>query len=688
MQLLLELFCEEIPARMQKRAAEDLKAHIVDGLNEMSLSFKEAHGFVTPRRLAIVVDGIPQAQPDAMEERRGPRTDSPEKAVQGFLRGNDLSLDQCEKRNTEKGEFWFAVVDRKGRKTAEVLKKLLPDAIHKLHWQKSMRWGRESFRWVRPLQRVMCVLDGELLPFELGGGIQSCNITTGHRFLSAEPFEVGFFDDYEKTLQHNKVILNGAVRSALIEEQATALAEDDGFFLKRDAGLLAEVSGLVEWPVPLLGTIDTEFMGLPDEVLTTSMRSHQKYFSVVAADGKLAPRFVVVSNMEATDGGKVIVAGNERVLRARLSDAKFFWDLDRTQKLENRVSSLSQMIFHEKLGNLEQKVGRIEGLSASIAGVINADKEQTKRAAHLCKADLMTGMVGEFAGLQGVMGHYYALEEGETQGVALAIAEHYAPAGPDDICPTSAISIAVSLADKLDTLVGFFGINERPTGSRDPYGLRRAALGIIRMILENKLNVQLSWLVDKALQQYQIEDEFSLDNPKAGLIEFFIDRLKVYLRTKGIRYDLVEAVAGSGDDNVLRLVQKANSLAGFLSTENGVNLLSAYKRACNIVQIEEKRDGKKYGLEPVDGKKFEQIEEIELWKALARLEQSNLGNFDMSKFDETLSDLAKLRSPVDSFFERVTVNTDNADIRENRLRLLSEIETCLNKVANFSCIDG
>ena len=688
MQLLLELFCEEIPARMQKRAAEDLKTHIVDGLKEMSLSFKEAQVFVTPRRLVILVDGIPQAQPDVMEERRGPRTDAPEKAVQGFLRGNNLTLDQCEKRNTEKGEFWFAVIDRKGRKTDQVLKILLPDAIHKLHWQKSMRWGRGSFRWVRPLERVMCVLDGELLPFELGDGIQSCSATTGHRFLGVEPFEVKFFNDYEKTLRDKKVVLNGAVRTQLIEEAAAALAEADGFFLKRDAGLLEEVAGLVEWPVPLIGKIDPEFMELPDEVLATSMRSHQKYFSVVDADGKLGPRFVVVSNMQAPDGGKVIVAGNERVLRARLADAKFFWDQDRTEKLENRVPTLSQMVFHEKLGNLEQKVRRIEGLSSSFAEVVNADKEQTERAAHLCKADLMTGMVGEFAGLQGVMGQYYALEEGEKKDVARAIAEHYAPAGPDDLCPTSAISIAVSLADKLDTLVGFFGINERPTGSRDPYGLRRAALGIIRLILENKVNIQLSWLVDKALQQYQTRDVFSFDNPKEGLIEFFVDRLKVYLRTQGARHDLVEAVAGSGDDNVLRLVQKSNSLADFLSTENGRNLLSAYKRACNIVQIEEKRDDKKYGLKPVDEKKFEQREETHLWEALTQLKESNPGASDMSRFDEMLGDLANLRAPVDTFFERVTVNTDQADIRENRLRLLSEIETCLNKVANFSCIDG
>tara|TARA_Y100001936_G_scaffold247882_1_gene294650 strand:+ start:5879 stop:7945 length:2067 start_codon:yes stop_codon:yes gene_type:complete len=688
MQLLLELFCEEIPARMQSRAADDLKNLISDCLKEASLSFEEARGFVTPRRLAVVVDGIPSAQPDVSEERRGPRTDAPDKAIQGFLKGNGVTLEECEKRDTGKGEFWFAVIDRKGQATPEVLVSILPEAIQKLSWQKSMRWGESSFRWVRPLQRIMCVLDGELLPLAIADDIPCGNVTSGHRFMGPEEFEVASFDEYEKTLQQKKVVLNAGTRRELIEEKAKTLAEAEGFVLKQDPALLAEVSGLVEWPVPLLGKIDSEFMTLPDEVLTTSMRSHQKYFSVVGKDENLAPRFVVVSNMEAADGGAAIVAGNERVLRARLADAKFFWDQDRKENLETRVPSLAQMMFHEKLGTLEQKVTRIEALASEIAEAVGADVEQTKRAAHLCKADLMTGMVGEFASLQGVMGRYYALEEGEAPEVALAIAEHYAPAGPDDICPSALVSIAVSMADKIDTLVGFFGIDERPTGSRDPYGLRRAALGIIRMSLENELNMRLSWMVDTARAQYDDDGVFVLENLEAALTEFFIDRLKVHLRSEGVRHDLVEAVSRSGDDNVLRLVQKANALAGFLGTDNGENLLTAYRRACNIVQIEGKKDGKQYGSGAVDVSKFEAAEERDLWQALNKVEKANPGEPDMSAFDEILAELANLRAPVDAFFDNVTVNADIADLRENRLRLLSEIEKCLNRVADFSCIEG
>ena len=487
MDLLLELFCEEIPARMQPRALEDLKTFIKDDLIESNLTFSNVRGHVTPRRLAISVEGLPNAQPDVKEERRGPRANAPQKAINGFLKANGVTLSQCDKRNTGKGEFWFVVIEQIGLSTADVIKKMLPETIYKLQWPKSMRWGDGSFRWVRPLRRVMCVLDGECLPIEVGEGIPCSNTTSGHRFMGSGLFEVKSFAEYQNQLERTKVVLDAACRMNRIVSKSKELAEADGFALKNDPGLLAEVAGLVEWPVPLLGKIDDDFMSLPDEVLTTSMRSHQKYFSVLAEDGKLAPRFVVVANIETTDGGSEIIRGNERVLRARLADAKFFWDQDLKNTLENRVPSLGQMMFHEKLGSLYQKVERLKGLSKEIAQTINADPEKSMRAAYLCKADLMTGMVGEFANLQGVMGYYYALTDGEVTEVAHAIKEHYAPAGPDDSCPTAPVTVAISIADKIDTLVGFFGIDERPTGSRDPYGLRRSALGIIRLILEKGL---------------------------------------------------------------------------------------------------------------------------------------------------------------------------------------------------------
>jgi glycyl-tRNA synthetase beta chain len=688
MQLLLELFCEEIPARMQKRAADDLKNLITAGLKDASLSFEDAHGYVTPRRLAIVVDGIPEAQPDVSEERRGPRIDAPEKAIEGFLKGNGVTLDQCEKRDTGKGEFWFAVIDRKGRATADVLKTLLPESIHKLSWQKSMRWGEGSFRWVRPLQRVLCVLDGELLALEIAPGIPCGNVTTGHRFMGPEPFEVGFFDDYEKMLQHKKVILKVATRRKLIEEKATALAEADGFSLKRDPGLLAEVSGLVEWPVPLLGSIDAEFMALPDEVLTTSMRSHQKYFSVVAEDGKLAPRFVVVSNMEAEDGGAAIVAGNERVLRARLADAKFFWDQDRKKTLESRVPLLAQMMFHEKLGTLEEKVARIEALAVVLAPIVGADSEQAKRAAHLCKADLMTGMVGEFASLQGVMGRYYAVAEGERPDVAQAIAEHYAPAGPDDMCPSVSVSIAVSLADKIDTLIGFFGIDEKPTGSRDPYGLRRAALGIIRMILENGIRLPLLTAFGKAAELYGAALPTGSCAISESLITFFADRLKVHLRSSGVRHDLIAAVFSLGDeDDLVRLVSRVEALTRFLESDDGANLLAAHKRASNIVAIEEKKDSVRFD-GAVDPALLTDANESALFESLTIVVAKIQPLLAEELYDDAMKVLAGLRNPVDKFFDAVTVNADDPATRQNRLHLLSQIGAAMGEIAEFNQVEG
>jgi glycyl-tRNA synthetase beta chain len=687
-QLLFELFSEEIPARMQRRAADDLKRLAADALKEASLSFGEMHCFATPRRLALIIDGLPEAQPDVKEEKRGPRTDAPQKAIDGFLRANGIAIDACEKRELGKGEFWFAVIERTGRATGEVLAQILPDLLHKLPWQKSMRWGENSFRWVRPLQRVMCVYDGELLTIDTPDGIPCGNVTSGHRFLSPNIFEVGYFGDYEKTLQLNKVILRGKMRRDVIEQKADQLAEEAGFTVKRDAALLAEIGGLVEWPVVLMGKIDAVFMELPEEVLVTSMRSHQKYFAVEDKDGKLGPRFIVVANMEAEDGGAAIIAGNERVLRARLSDAIFFWDKDRKQKLEAGLMPLRNMVFHEKLGSLADKVSRLEALAIEIADYIpEADAASVRQAAMLCKADLTTGMVGEFPELQGIMGRYYAKGEGVDDAIADAIAGHYAPAGPDDVCPSAPVTLAVSLADKIDTLVGFFGIDEKPTGSRDPYALRRAALGVIRMILENGLRVPLADIFAKAASHYDASLA-PTEQIVADLLAFFADRLKVHLRGQGVRHDFVSAVFALGDQQDLSdVVDRAKALQEFLETDDGANLLAAYKRATNIVQIEEKKDAQSYGgtNELYPGM---ETSETTLFEYLGEAASGAKEAIDLGDYKGAMEAMSRLRKPIDDFFDNVTVNAEDAELRTNRLRLLAQFRSTLGEVAAFGEIEG
>ena len=691
-QLVLELFSEEIPARMQPGARDDLKRLVTEAIQTAGLTFDKVAAYATPRRIALVVDGLPDGQPDISEEKRGPRTDAPDKAVEGFLRANNVTLEKCERRVAGKGEFWFAIIERKGRPTADVLCDLLPDAIRKLPWQKSMRWGEGTLRWVRPLLRILCVLDAKTVPLNIGDGVPCGNVTSGHRFLSPEPFEVGFFDDYEKTLQLNKVLLHAAHRRDLIEQSAKDLVQEKNLQVKRDAGLLAEVAGLVEWPVVLLGNIDGKFMVLPDEVLSTSMRLHQKYFSVVFPDGKLAPFFIVVANMEAADGGAAIVAGNERVLRARLSDAKFFWDQDRKETLESRVPALAQMVFHQKLGTLEDKVTRITALATEmVQWVPGADRDQVRSAATLCKADLTTGMVGEFAELQGIMGRYYALAEEEAPEVADAIAEHYSPAGPDDDCPAKPVSIVVALADKFDTLAGFFGIDEKPTGSRDPFALRRAALGIIRMVLENNLRLPLTELFTHADRHYRDAHADALrpsDEISSDLLEFFADRLKVHLRGKDVRHDLVAAVfALGGEDDLVRLVARAEALQSFLQTKDGENLLSAYRRATNIVTIEEKKDRRSYD-GAVKPELLDQPEEIALHEVVSAGASAATAHIAKENFTSAMEAMAALRGPVDAFFDTVTVNCDDQAQRENRLNLLAQFRATLGQIADFSQIEG
>lgn len=694
-ELLVELFSEEIPARMQVRAAEDLGRLFSEKLTAANLAFDRVETHSTPRRLTLVVDGLPTRQPDSREERKGPRVGSPDKAVEGFLRGAGLSsLDECERRDMGKGEFWFAVIDRPGRETVAVLPEILTDVLRDLPWPKSMRWADHGFRWVRPLQAVLAVFDGAPLTGSLslngsGEEILFGDRTAGHRFLAPEPVAVANYADYRDELRRRSVMLDRAERKAVIREGLDRLAVAEGLRVAPDEGLLEEVVGLVEWPVPLIGSIDVRFMGLPPEVLTTSMRTHQRYFSLIDDGGALAPRFVVVSNMITADGGKAVVSGNERVLRARLSDAKFFWDQDRKVRLVERVPALENIVFHARLGTVAEKVARLQGLAAEIAAFVpDCDIDRARSAALLAKADLVTGMVGEFPELQGIMGRYYAMGEGEHAAVADAIADHYRPLGPNDTCPTAPVSVAVALADKIDTLVGFFSIDERPTGSKDPYALRRAALGVIRLIVENGLRLPLTDVLRASRRLYTVRDLKSETEVVADLLGFFADRLKVVLRERGVRHDLIDAVfALGGEDDLVRLLARVGALQTFLETEDGANLLVAYRRASNIVRIEEKKDGRLYDQAP-DARLLAAGEEAALFDSLETVASASLPLLEGEDFAGCMALLARLRRPVDAFFDGVTVNTDDASLRVNRLALLSRIRGTLNGVADFSRIEG
>ena len=679
-ELLLELLTEEIPARMQGVAAEELRRLAEIAFSEAHLAFTLLTSFVTPRRLTLHVEGLPLDQPGSVDEKRGPRVGAPQNAIDGFLKSAGLaSLDECEKRATDKGEFYFAIIKRPGQATKDMLPPLLLEVIRNLPWPKSMRFPASPFRWVRPLQSVVCLLDGRILKLDLGDvpvGMES----RGHRFLFRSTFNVSNFADYRDQLRRAYVILDPAERRRLIADQLAKTARDAGFTLKQDEVLLDEVTGLVEWPVVLMGRIEPAFMALPPEVLTTSMRTHQKYFAALDKKGALAPHFLLVSNMNADDGGKAIIAGNERVLKARLSDAKFFWDQDRKQKLASRVEKLKERVFHAKLGTVYDKMSRVEKLAHTIAEhVKGADKTKVGRAVRLAKADLSTGMVGEFPELQGVMGRYYALHDGEDKEVADAIAEHYSPLGPSDRCPTAPVSVTVALADKLDTLANFFAIDEKPTGSKDPYALRRAALGVIRLILENKLRLPLLKIFRVAVEKGDASPE---------LLDFFADRLKVALRDQGVRHDLIAAVfALGGEDDLARLLARVEALGAFLNSEDGGNLLTAYRRASNIVRIEEGKDKKRYADAP-DPALFREREEKVLAEKLKLATAESGKALEAEEFAGAMAALARLRVPVDEFFSKVTVNTDDRELRANRLRLLSQIRDTLNRVADFSKIEG
>jgi glycyl-tRNA synthetase beta chain len=705
-ELLLELLSEEIPARMQRRAIEEFVGLVRDKLAAAEIPATGLRGCVTPRRLTIIAEGIPERQPDRSEERRGPRVGAPQAALDGFLRSAGLSsVEQCEVRDTGRGEFYFAIVQHAGRPAAEVLSELLQAAIAELSWPKSMRFPAARLRWVRPLVSVLCLLDGEVLPLSLDE-VPVGNTTRGHRFLSQGEIAVENAADYLERLEAAYVVLDQDRRRDIIAADLDRLAHSEGVTVKSDAGLLEEVTGLVEFPVALMGRIDDESMALPPEVLATAMRTHQKYFSCLKSDGSLAPRFLFVANNLTPDDGKTIVAGNERVLKARLADARFFWDQDCGVPLYERVEALRSRVYYEKLGTMYEKVERMEKLAGELATYVpGADAELARRAARLSKADLSTGMVGEFPELQGVMGYYYAQsftpaqvqggeeweeEEPEDPQVCRAILEHYKPLGPNDVCPTAPVSVVVALADKIDSLVAFFAVGEKPTGSRDPFALRRAALGIIRLILENNVRIGLASSIREHLATLHKRGIKLSQFTSSDVLEFIADRLKVHLREAGVRHDLIAAVFAMSEDDLVRLLVRVDALSNFLCTEDGANLLIAYRRASNIVAIEERQDQRKY-----DG----EVNEVLIRQRGQREEQTLLADLNLvrrsvdrslanEEFEAAMGHLATLRRPVDEFFEKVTVNADDPALRENRLRLLSRIRAVMSQVADFSQIEG
>jgi len=700
-ELLLELFSEEIPAGAQVKAIEDFKRIFSAKFEAAGIKYQNIVCYTTPRRVVVVVDGLPIASEASAEERRGPRVDAPAQAVDGFLKSTGMNLDNLEKRQTPKGEFYFAVIRQEARAISTVLIDVIQDVISGYTWPKSMRWGSCNIRWIRPLHSILCLFNGDSLPVAFGH-IQSGKTTRGHRFLGNEEFSVKDFTDYEAKLRAHHVILKNDERQNIIHQDAIKLANEVGAVVKRDDALLVEVANLVEWPVTIIGNIEERFMHVPPEVLVVTLRSHQRYFSLLDKQGNLAHYFITVANTISSDGGAQIITGNERVLRARLEDAKFFWDQDRRHSLESRVVSLEKVIFHARLGTVAQKVQRIVEIAQFISVWIPMAKlPQVERAAKLCKADLATGMVGEFPELQGLMGSYYAIESKETDEVAAAIKEHYSPVGAGDYTPNAPVSVAVAIADKVDSLVGLFAIDEKPTGSRDPYALRRAALGVIRIILENKLRIPLKLMLEKAISKYP-EAIFKLsdkdkqpEKPQAKqerilreLMEFFADRLRASLKEKDVRHDIIEAVFNDGnEDDFTRLVNKARALSLLLASQDGVNLIAAYKRATNIVQIEEKKDKMQYRAQPVASLLVEESEK-KIFNLFGDLKPIINDGMRHEKFEVVMQELAKLRMPVDDFFENVQVNCEDLSLRKNRLLLLAQFREFLDNVANFSKIEG
>ena len=678
--LLIELFSEEIPARMQARAAEDLRRLVTDGLVEAGLTYAGAGAYATPRRLALSVEGLLAESRPQREERKGPKVGAPDPAVEGFCRGAGVAREALKIRDDKKGQVYFAVIERPGRKAAEIVAEVLEATVRNFPWPKSMRWGSGSLRWVRPLHSILCVLSdeagSEIVPLDIDG-IRAGNQTWGHRFLSPGAITVRGFDDFEARLKQAHVYLRAEERAEMIRQEAANQAFAQGLEVVEDAGLLAEVAGLVEWPVVLMGTIDPLFHDLPPEVLQSSMKEHQKFFSVRDKAGRIV-RFITVANTETADGGATILAGNQKVLFARLSDAKFFWENDlRVAKagMEPWLEALGNVTFHNKLGSQKDRIDRIAALARGIAPLVGADADLAEQAARVAKADLSSEMVYEFPDLQGLMGRYYAAEAGLPDAVAAAAQEHYSPLGPSDDVPTAPVSVAVALADKLDTLTGFWAIDEKPTGSKDPFALRRAALGVIRLVLENDLTAPLARIFG--------ENSWSSD-----LLAFFHDRLKVFLKDQGIRHDIIDAcIAMPGSDDLTLLVKRARALSATLATDDGENLIQGFKRANNILTQAEEKDGVEYSF-GADPKFAEGETEKALFAALDTAEARIAPAMEAEDFTQAMAAMAALRGPIDAFFTEVQVNAESEILRRNRLNLLSRIRTICLSVADLTKLEG
>ncbi|GAA0390026.1 glycine--tRNA ligase subunit beta [Brevundimonas terrae] len=697
-QLLIEIFSEEIPARMQQGGARDLERITSDAFKKAGLTWDSLTTYGGPRRLTLVVEGLPVATPDLNEELKGPKTSAPAQAMEGFLRKTGLTQDQL----VERDGIYYAQVSQKGRATTEVVAETLETVFHTMSWPKSQRWGSNSLRWVRPIHRIIALFDGAVIPYELDlgstiGGVSkkivASNVTEGHRFMGAgKPFEVTDFADYRTKLERNFVVLSFEDRKAKVLEGAKAVCAAKGLELVDDIGLLDEVAGLAEWPTPILGDMAPEFLALPPEVVRLSMKVHQKYFAVrtPGAEG-LAPNYVVVANIEAADGGKALAAGNSKVLSARLNDGRFFWEEDQKVGFDKWNKKLSGVTFHAKLGTMAERVERIAKLAAEIAPLVGADAAEAEKAARLAKADLASGMVSEFPELQGIMGGYYARLAGLSDATADAIRDHYKPQGPSDSVPTAPLTVAIALADKLDTLVGFFAIDEQPTGSKDPYALRRSSLGIIRLILDNNLRIGLdSDAIPAALEALnqpnvqRLVDHLSLGSE---LSDFFADRLTVLLRDQGQRHDLVAAVFALGDDDLVRIVRRVEALSGFLATDDGANLLAGYKRASNILKAEEKKGALPSGAVST-AMANQPAEEVALANATATADAAVNKALETEDFAAAMTALAALRAPVDAFFTGVMVNSDVAEERDNRLKLLVHVREVMGRVADFGQIAG
>lgn len=694
--LLIELFSEEIPARMQTRAGEDLKKLVTDGMVDAGLTYASAAAFSTPRRLALTIEGVLAASPTTVEERKGPRADAPEKAIEGFLRGAGLSRDALEERDTPKGAVLFARIQKQGRPAADIIAEVLEQTIRNFPWPKSMRWGTGSLRWVRPLQSIVCLLSDEagteVVPLNVDGVVAGGK-TQGHRFMAPALFSVTGFDDYAAKLKRAYVVLDATERADMIWHDATNQAFANGLEVVEDKGLLGEVAGLVEWPVVLMGQIGEDFLGLPPEVLQTSMKEHQKFFSVRNPKTGRIERFITVANRETADNGATILAGNEKVLSARLADAKFFWDNDLRIAKNNMsiwLQDLENVTFHNKLGTQAQLIERMAELSREIAPLVGANADDAHEAARLAKADLSSEMVYEFPELQGLMGRYYIKASGKPEAIAAAAQDHYAPLGPSDDVPTAPVSVAVALAEKIDKLTGFWAIDEKPTGSKDPFALRRAALGIIRILLENDISIGLDRLFQRAAEivgAREVDGAMQTADTNE-ILTFLHDRFKVYLRDQGIRHDVIDAcIAMPSNDDLALLVKRARALSEVLSTENGENLIQGFKRANNILTQAQDADGVEYSY-GADPKFAESDEERALFTALDNAESAIDPAMKAQDFATAMAAMADLRAPIDAFFTAVQVNSDNGTVRRNRLNLLSRITMICTSVADLTKIDG